>query len=201
MNLNDLKVVGYDPAEGCASTVYLQKLDESGYTVDDLIWEWVDVNDPDEGVLYGWYSDAGEGSDEPLSQGEGVWVQAPSAEYKIEVSGQVYQLAFPIQLQAGFTMCANPVPAALNLNNATVSGYDPAEGCASTVYLQKLDASGYTVDDLIWEWVDVDDPDEGVLYGWYSDAGEGSDEPLGVGEAVWVQAPSNAYYLNFPAAY
>jgi len=43
---------------------------------------------------------------------------------------------------------------------------------------------------------DVDDPDEGVLYGWYSDAGEGTDEPLAVGEAVWVQAPEFSLWTD-----
>ena len=197
MNLNDLKVVGY--TDSSVEEVFLSKLDANGYAVGDILWAWIDLDDPDEGKFYGWYSDLGEGSDESLDIGEGVWIQAPSSAFSIQVSGQVYDQDLPIQLQQGFTMCANPAPiATLNLNSAIISGY--TDSSVEEVFLSKLDANGYAVGDILWAWLDLDDPDEGTFYGWYSDLGEGSDEPLGLGEAVWIQAPSSDYYVTFPTA-
>ena len=199
-NLNDLKVTGYEGSYADGGVV-LSKLDEAGYVLNNVMWTWYDVEDPDMGTLYGWYNDDGDsGADEALTIGEGVWVQAPSSDFKIQVAGQVYTNAVPVTLQSGFTMCANPAPTALTLNDAVISGYGDSYADGGVV-LSKLDEAGYVLDNIMWTWYDVEDPDMGTLYGWYNDDGdEGSTEPLGSGEAVWIQAPSSDFIVTFPSA-
>ena len=38
VKLNDIKVAGYDPEEGCEGDVYVQTLDNYGRTVDKYFW-------------------------------------------------------------------------------------------------------------------------------------------------------------------
>ena len=200
-NLNDIVITGYGD-EYTEGEVILTRLTPDGYTLDDVMWTWYECEDhPSFGTLYGWYNDDGDrGSSSPYALGEGLWIQAPDETFKIQSAGEVYAEALPVQLQSGSTLCANPCPInSLTLNDAKISGYGDSytEG---EVILTKLTPDGYTLNDVMWTWYDcTDHPSFGTLYGWYNDDGDkGSTEPLGLGEAVWVQAPDESFYLNFP---
>ena len=79
VKLNDIKVAGYDPEEGCEGDVYVQTLDNYGRTVDKYFW--YDVP----GDLYGWL----DFNDEPIEDtvviapGESVYANSPNASYSI----------------------------------------------------------------------------------------------------------------------
>ena len=153
------------------------------------------------GTLYGWYNDDGDaGSADPLAPGEGLWIEAPDESFLIQSAGEVYTEAVPIQLQSGSTLCANPCPInTLTLNDAKISGYgDEYIGCE--VVLTRLDPDGNVLDDIFWTWFDCENhPSLGTLYGWYNDDGDdGTTSPVALGEALWVEAPDESFYLTFP---
>ena len=202
-NLNDIIVTGYGDTY-TDGEVMLTRLTADGYVLDDIYWTWYEcVDDRWLGTRYGWYSsdDDSEGTTSPLTIGEGLWIQAPDETFLVQSAGEVYTEALPIQLQSGNTLCANPCPVnSLTLNDAEISGYGESytEG---EVMLTRLTSDGYVLDDIYWTWYDCeDDRWLGTRYGWYSseDDSEGTTSPLTMGEAVWVQAPDESFYLTFP---
>ena len=204
-NLNDLVMTGYDKKEGyMGGGIILTKLTFDGDIQDGRMWTWYDGQDPDTGDTYfGWYDDDGvEGYEEPLALGEGVWLQAPDETFKIQSAGEVYNQELPVQLRSGSTLVANPCPVdTLNLNDAKITGYDKKEGyMGGGVILTKLTFDGDIQDGRMWTWYDGQDPDTGdTYYGWYDDDGvEGTEESMGFGEGLWVQAPDETFYVQFP---
>ena len=200
-NLNDIIVTGYgDTYTG--GEVVLTRLDQDGNVLDDIFWTWYDCKDDEWlGTLYGWYNDdMDEGSTDPLAPGEGLWIEAPDESFLIQSAGEVYTEAVPIQLQSGSTLCANPCPInTLTLNDAKISGYGESY-TGGEVVLTRLDPDGNVLDDIFWTWYDcVDDEWLGTLYGWYNDdMDEGTTSPIAIGEALWVEAPDESFWLTFP---
>ena len=204
-NLNDLEIVGYDKKEGyMGGEIVLTKLTSNGDIQDGLMWTWYDGVDEDSGDrLYGWYDDdLNPGTEEPLALGEGVWLQAPDETFKIQSAGEVYKQEIPIQLRSGNTLVSNPCPVdTLNLNDAKITGYDPKEGyMGGEIVLTKLTSNGDIQDGLMWTWYDGVDEDSGdTLFGWYDDdLNPGTEESMGFGEGLWVQAPDETFYIQFP---
>ena len=84
LTLGDLKVVGYDPADGYADgMITAKKLD--GFGIGGTAYFWFDIDDEEVGTLYGWYDDEGGTcyNDIEVLAGEGLWVYSPSTDYSV----------------------------------------------------------------------------------------------------------------------
>ena len=84
----------------------------------------------------------------------------------------------------------------INLQDIKVVGYE--ESSEEEVSAMILDEYGRSNVEQTYYWIDVTDGDD-VLYGWFNSDGDLAEEvTLAPGEGLYVNAPSNAYYLNFP---
>ncbi len=89
----------------------------------------------------------------------------------------------------------------VDLSKVTVTGYNTEDGSEDEVYAQTLDAQGKLVD--LYNWIDVSYEEEGetiTLYGWMNADGDLIEEGstvFALGDGLWVNAPSDAYKLNF----
>ena len=200
IDLTDITVTGYDTEEGTAEQVSVQTLDKNGSMVDKYLW--IDVTDGDD-VYYGWI-DASSGdivqpSEVKLNVGDGLWVDAPSADFKLQSAGQVMTAAATVTLREGFKMVGNPTPVAVDLTKFIVTGYDAEEGTEEEVSVQTLDTNGSMVDKYLW--IDVTDGDD-VYYGWIDassgDLVEEGNVDVGAGEALWVDSPDATFKLVLP---
>ncbi len=200
VDLTDITVTGYDTEEGTEEEVSVQTLDKNGSRVN--FYYWYDVTDGAD-VYYGWLdADSGdfiESGTVLLGVGDGLWVDAPSADYKLQSAGQVMTAAATVTLREGFKMVSNPTPVAVDLTTITVTGYNEVDGTEEEVSVQTLDKNGSRVN--FYYWYDVTDGAD-VYYGWLdADSGDfisEGDVEVGAGEALWVDAPSTDYKLVLP---
>ena len=193
IDLTDVVVTGYDKEEGTDSDVYIQSLDAAGKQIEGSVYFWLDIVDGED-VYYGWMNEAGdfiEKGDAVFAPGDGVWVYAPSTEFKLQYSGQVSQSATAVALRKGFRLVSNPNPIGIDLTSISVEGYDKEEGTDSDVYIQSLDAAGKQVEGSVYFWLDIVDGED-VYYGWMNEGGdfiEEGDKILEMGETIWAYAP------------
>ena len=194
INMQDIKVVGYDVEEGTEGDVTAQTLDQFGR--DTATYEWYDVVDGED-VYYGWYdSDFELVEDLTVLPGEGFYVRAPDTSYKFQSAGQVPVADIAVQLRFGSKLVVNPTPVTLDFQATWITGYDDEEGTEGDVTAQTLDQFGR--DTATYEWYDVVDGED-VYYGWYDSNFELVENlTLMPGESLYVRAPDTSYYMNFP---
>ena len=193
IDLNTIKVVGYDPEEGTEAEVQVQPLDNRGKG--GMTYSYYDVP----GELTGWL----DGNDEPvedgtviLAPGEGLWVSAPNANLALQTAGAVPQADYSVVLRQGNKMVVNSSPVAVDLTKINVVGYITEDGTEADVQAQTLDNRGKG--GMTYSFYDV----PGELFGWL----DGNDEPveegtvmLQPGEGLWVSSPNTSFQLVFPA--
>ena len=200
IDLTDITVTGYDKEEGTEEEVSVQTLDKNGDMVNKYFW--IDITDGED-VYYGWIDfDTGdiiEAGDVKLNVGDGLWVDAPSAAFKLQSAGQVMSASATVTLREGFKMVANQTPVAVDLTNIVVTGYDEKEGTEEEVSVQTLDKNGDMVNKYFW--IDITDGED-VYYGWIDfDTGDIVEEAsveVGAGESLWVDAPDTSFNLVLP---
>ena len=181
MPLQSIVPTGDDTSDN----VYIQTLDAYGYTLNSYGWNdwagdeacWVDDDyNPVEGVSF--------------VAGQGLWVQGLSAEQGIQTAGSVGKNDVSVTLKSGYTAAGNPFPVAIDLQDIVAEGDDLSDN----VYIQTLDAYGYTLTSYAWNdwaadepcWVDDDyNPVEGVT--------------IQPGQGLWVQGTSTNQSIVFPA--
>ena len=200
IDLTDITVTGYNKEDGTEEEVSVQTLNKNGDMVDK--YYWYDITDGDD-VYYGWLDLASGDFIEPgevlFDVGDGLWVDAPSSDFKLQSAGQVMTAAATVTLREGFKMVGNPTPVAVDLTDITVTGYNEEDGTEEEVSVQTLNKNGDMVDK--YYWYDVTDGDD-VYYGWLDLASgdfiEAGDVEIGAGEALWVDAPSTDFKLILP---
>lgn len=184
INIQDITVVGYDGET--AGDVDIQILDNLGRMTTQYFW--VDLPDDD---IYGWLDGDDEPADVTFQPGEGLWVNAPNSDFKLQTAGKVPTSGVAVTLREGFKMVANPTPVNVDIQDISISGY--VGETAGDVDIQILDTLGRMVNQYFW----VDLPDDGI-YGWL----DGDDEPvealIAPGAGLWVNAPSAEYSIVLP---
>ena len=192
IDLNSIKVVGYDPEVGTEAEVQAQPLDNRGKG--GMTYSFYDVP----GELYGWL----DSNDEPvedgtvvLSPGEGLWVSAPNATLGLQTAGAVPQASYAVVLRQGFKMVVNSSPVAIDLAKIAVSGYSADVGTEAEIQAQPLDNRGKG--GMTYSFYDV----PGELFGWL----DSNDEPvedgtvmIQPGEGLWVSSPNASFQLELP---
>lgn len=184
LNIQEIKVVGYEGET--AGDVAIQTLDSIGRVKD--LYMWVDL--PDDDIL-GWLDIYDEPVDVEFKPGEGLWINAPSSDYKIQTAGQVPTTNVSVALRDGFTMVVNPTPIDVNIQDISVEGYEGET--AGDVAIQTLDTLGRVVD--LYMWVDLPDDD---IYGWLDIYDEPVETTIAPGAGLWVSAPSSDYSIILP---
>lgn len=210
-------VTGYT-GEWMDATIYFQLLNGSGSKIgQSFIWQDYDYagdpNDPDDppASYHGWYgkNDGLCYNSTVLAQGDGVWFNAPSSDYKIQTAGAVAFEAIPVELRKGFKMVANACPRDVSYGEMRVTGYT-GEWMDATIYFQLLNGSGSKIgQSYIWQDYeyagDPNDPDDppASYHGWYgkNDGQCYNSTTLGIGQGVWANCPADeTYYIEFPSA-
>lgn len=179
--IQTIKAVGEDTSDN----VYIQLLDAHGYTTVSYAWnDWAAdepcwVNDDYEPV-----------EDVTFPAGQGLWMQGTSSLQGVQSAGKVGSSDVVVTLQEGFVATGNPFPIAINLQDIVAEGEDTSDN----VYIQLLDAHGYTTVSYSWNdwaadepcWVNDDyEPVEGVSFG--------------AGQGLWIQGTTSAQSIRFPA--
>ena len=202
LTLGDLKITGYGSEGYADGKIYAKQL--NGFGVGGTTYFWFDIVDEEVGTLYGWYDNEGVKcyNDEPLSQGEGLWIYSPSTDIKVQSAGSVPKDAISVVLRGSgqAKMVANPMPTTLTLGQISVVGYAAADGYADgKIYGKKL--NGFGVGTTTYFWFDVDDEEVGTLYGWYDNEGVESFNKVTVdaGEGLWIYSPSTDFSVVFPS--
>ena len=210
VDLTKVSVTGY--TEGTAGDVIIQMLDSSGNTIASYQWNDFDKKDKKTGetIHYeGWLdqdaNDYIKEGDVVIPAGKGMWVYAPSEEWKILCNGQVFTAGQAVKLRSDFIMAANPYPCDIDLTTLFVSGYDKTSGTAGDVIIQMLDSSGNTIASYQWNDFDKKDKKSGqtVHYeGWLdqdaNDYVKEGDVTIKANDGLWTYAPDDTWYLNFP---
>ena len=205
MDLQELKVSGYNHEDGFDGEINIQFLDSIGRTASKYFWYDIpaDEEDPDSVAFYGWY----DGTDTlvegvTVEPGQGFWLFSDSKEYGIQSAGQVITTSTAVTLyNGGLYMVANPIPVDINLQDIVVGGYDHDNGFEGEINVQFLDTLGTMDSKYFWYDIpaDEEDPDSVAFYGWY----DGSDEfvesvVVEAGTALWTFSDSSQYTLVFP---
>lgn len=192
IDLNSIKVVGYDPEEGTEGEVKVQSLDNLGKG--GMTYFFYDLP----GELYGWldsYDEPVEDGSVILAPGEGLWTSAPNAAFSLQTAGQVPTGSYGVTLRSGFKMVVNSTPISVDLNSIEVSGYDAEEGTEADVKAQTLDNLGKG--GMTYFFYDL----PGELYGWldsYDEAVEDGSVMIKPGEGLWVSSPNGSFQLEIP---
>ena len=84
IDLQDIKVTGYDATEGSEEEVTAQTLDNAGRTL--KTYSWIDLTDGSD-VYYGWYEDGELVENVSLISGESLYFRAPSTDYYVNFPG------------------------------------------------------------------------------------------------------------------
>jgi hypothetical protein len=206
MNLQDLKVTGYNREEGFSGAFEIQMLDSIGRT--DKSYTWFDIpadpEDPDSVAFYGWYDgDFNLVENETINPCDGLWVSTDSDTYGLQSAGQV--ITTPTSKTLGsdgaFVMVANPLPVGIDLQEITVGGYDVEAPFEGSIEVQFLDTIGRTLTSYTWFDLpaDPEEPDSVAFYGWYDgDFNLAEKVTIEAGSALWTSSDSSTYSLVFP---
>ena len=197
MNLQDLKVTGYDKTVGYEDAgVTVQTLDAYGRTIET--YTWYDVP----GDFVGWLDSSDNYvEDMTIAPGEGLYAGAPDSSFSLQSAGQVATSDIAVVLRFGSKHVVNPTPVALNLNDINedgkflrVIGYDVEAGYEDAgVTVQTLDTYGRTIE--TYTWYDV----PGDFYGWLDSSDNYvEDVTVAPGESVYAGAPDNTFSLVLP---
>ena len=179
--IQSIKAVGEDTSDN----VYIQLLDAHGYTTVSYAWnDWASdepcwVNDDYEPV-----------KDVTFHAGQGLWMQGTSALQGVQSAGKVGSSDVVVTLQEGFVDAGNPFPVAIDLQDIVAEGQDASDN----VYIQLLDAHGYTTFSYSWNDWASDEPC------WVND----DYEPVvgasfAAGQGLWIQGTTAAQSIRFPA--
>ena len=198
LKFGDISVTGYGDDGYADNMIIVQTLTANGKPKDT--YYWADYTEGKES-WFGWYNaDWSECYNEvPLAPGDGLWIQAPSADISIMSAGAVPAAGIAVNLVAGgFKLVANPMPAPINLGLITISGYGDSYA-DNMIVAQTLTANGKPAAEYIW--ADYSEGEES-WYGWYN-ADWSTDynaEPVDAGVGLWVQAPGESNLkINFPS--
>ena len=209
--LGDLKITGYNKAQGAGGVLYCQLLDGAGRSKGIDYWWYEDgvKGDGDEAVdwWYGWYDANAEipYNDVELLPGDGVWIFSTSTDFKVQGAGEVppgpVQIALPNGGNAKLVI--NPMPCDLTFGDMWIDGYSKEQGAGGVLYCQLLDGAGRSKGTDYW-WYDdgvKGDGDEAVdwWYGWYDANAEipYNSLPLPAGTGVWMFSTSTDFTANF----
>ena len=194
IDLQDLKVTGYNPEDGSDGDVSAMTLDNAGRTLETYFW--TDVVDGED-VYYGWYDGDGELVDGvAFAPGEALYVDAPDTSFALQSAGQVPTSDIAVQLRFGAKHAVNPTPVTISIQDIWISGYVAEDGSDGDVSAMTLDNAGRTLETYFW--TDVEDGED-VYYGWYDGDGELVDGvTLAPGASFYFDAPSTSFYVNFP---
>ena len=197
MNLQDLKVTGYDKTAGYEDAgVTVQSLDAYGRAIET--YTWYDVP----GDFCGWLDSTDNFvEDVTVAPGEGLYARAPNTEFGLQSAGQVASSDIAVTLRFGSKLVVNPMPCVINLNDdnadenyVRVTGYNAEAGYEDAgVTIQTLDAYGRATE--TYTWYDV----PGDFFGWL-DSTDNYVEGVSVapGESVYARAPDTSFSLVFP---
>ena len=177
-------MIGYEGET--AGDVAIQTLDRLGRAQD--VYMWVDLPDDE---IYGWLDGDDEMVDVTFAPGEGLWINAPSSDYKIQTSGQVPTKDISVALRNGFKMVVNPTPVSVDIQDISVVGYEGET--AGDVAIQTLDRLGRALD--VYMWVDLPEDD---IFGWLDGNDELVELSIEPGAGLWVNAPSEEYSIILP---
>ena len=177
--------------EDTSDNVYIQTLDAYGYTVDNYAWvNWAGDNGDQEA----WIDDNFEIVEGvSFAPGTGLWVYGSTANQSIQTAGLVGKSDVSVALRPGAIGIGNPFPVAVNIQDILPTGDDTSDN----VYIQTLDAYGYTVDNYAWvNWAG----DNGDQEAWINDDFEiVTDVTFAPGQGLWVYGSSTEQALRFPA--
>ena len=199
LTLGDIKIVGYDVAEGYADfEVIAKQLDGAGRG--GTAYSWCDFEEEGE-KYYGWYDeDMNCYNDLELVPGEGLWIYSPSTEMTVQSAGAVAKTSIAVTLRGSGAakMCSNPMPVTLNLGDIVVVGYDINDGYADfEIVAKQLDGAGRG--GIAYSWCDFEEEGE-TYYGWYDeDMNEYNDVEVAAGEGLWIYSPSTDFSVVFPS--
>ena len=160
-------------------------------------------------ATYTWTDAGGEGWDTPnvwvdddnnivenvkFAPGQGLWVNGADTAQGLQSAGKVSKVDVAVQLQNGATLCGNPFPVSVALNDIYPTGDD----VYNAVAINLLDEYGFVT----------------ATYTWTDAGGEGWDTPdvwvdddnnimenvtFAPGQGLWVNGASGTQYLNIPA--
>ena len=198
MNLQDLKVTGYDKTAGYEDAgVTVQALDEFGRAIET--YTWYDVP----GDFVGWLDSSDNYiEDVTVAPGDGLYARAPNTDFGLQSAGQVAATDIAVILRFGSKLVVNPMPIAVNMNDddedgnyIRVSGYDPDVGYEDAgVTVQTLDEFGRAIE--TYTWYDV----PGDFFGWLDSNDEYVEGVIiAPGESLYARAPNTSFSLVFPA--
>jgi hypothetical protein len=169
--------------EDAVDLVYLNTLDNLGYTVDTYDWTiykgkmcWVDES-------------TGKPAEVTFAPGQAFWVQSDEAGNVFQSSGQVGTEDVEVELDndGGSIMCGNCTPVSVDIQDVLCN----AEA-VDLVYLNTLDELGYTVDTYDWTMY------KGTMCWVDESTGKPADETFAPGQAFWVQSDEAGNTITFP---
>ena len=184
VDLTDVIPVGYTGTS--EEEVKVQILNEGG--MGGTTYSWIDIGDDKFWI-----------DEEPIEKGQmtfdpgdGLWVQAPNENYKLQSNGEVLTAAggLAVTLRHGKKLVNNVTPVPVDLTDIEVTGYKGAS--EEEVKVQILNEGGmggttYSSIDTGDEkfWIDEEPIEPGALV-------------IQPGESMWVQAPNTDYQLIIP---
>ncbi len=187
ISLNSIVATGFDSLYN----VSIKTLDNVGRKVKE--YQWVDYAG-ESGEELGWYETTdGWVTDVTLSPGDALWVEGSNDAQGFQSSGAVCLKDMFVQLQSGATLCGNPFPITISLDDIYAEGEDSLYN----VSIKTLDNVGRKVKE--YQWVDYAG-ESGEKLGWYETThGWIKGAKVEAGEGLWIEGSNSKQIIAFPA--
>jgi len=169
--------------EDAAGLVFLNTLDNLGYTIDTYDWDYY------KGTLCWVDESTGKPAEVSFTPGQAFWVQSDEAGNVFQSSGQVGTEDVEVELddEGGSILAGNCTPVKIAIQDVLCN-----EEAAGLVFLNTLDELGYTIDTYDWDYY------KGSLCWVDESTGKPADVDFAPGQAFWIQSDEAGNTITFP---
>ena len=195
IDLQSITPVGIDMEDYGEGDINIQTFTDSANKSEQFFWFDAEVSESGES---GWHDSAGEElAEKTFTKGEGFMLYMPTADGKLNISGEVNLDEITIPCRKKYTLMGNIRPTTVSIQNIVPTGIDMEDYGEGDINIQTFTDSANKSEQFFWFDAEVSESGES---GWHDSAGEElATKEFAAGEGFMIYMPAAGGSLKYKA--
>ena len=195
IDLQSITPVGIDMEDYGEGDINIQTFTDSANKSEQFFWFDAEVSESGES---GWHDSAGEElAEKTFTKGEGFMLYMPTADGKLNISGEVNLDEVTIPCRKKYTLMGNIRPTTVSIQNIVPTGIDMEDYGEGDINIQTFTDSANKSEQFFWFDAEVSESGES---GWHDSAGEElATKEFAAGEGFMIYMPAAGGSLKYKA--